>query len=267
MQVGGSIMRGVKCACHMNTYGLSYITKPCRRLYFHIVVQYMYTGHGKMEDILIILEMLPSVDMVNQLGEMYNMLKQLQESDDDVEELLPVLVFFDSLQAIYNTLVNLFKDWLALKKPIDLIIKELFPAQRQLYTEVWPHLAQDAFQFWHMTGETPQSLLPLVNGLPDPKFKPWIATKRDCALMTLIYLRQYPTFQSLASLFCLDTRTCHRIIERTIAQLHGLLENEVRWHNPAGWRAMAGRFLDFPSAVGQIDGTIIRINIPTGKNQ
>jgi hypothetical protein len=176
-------------------------------------------------------------------------------------------MYFDSFNTVMQALLSLCKDWLALRTPIGVIIKELFPGQRRGYEEVWPILARDTFRFWHLTGETQDTLQELVDGLPDDNVngRPTSMTKRDSTLMALIWLRQYPTLTSLATMFGIPYTVCRRTIQKRVLQLYGLLAREVTWHVPAVWRSIAGRHPDFPSVVGLIDGTVIRINIPSGK--
>ena len=44
---------------------------------------------------------------------------------------------------VYQVLLSLFKDWLALSAPIEHIIKELFQDNRVGYQEMWLVLARD----------------------------------------------------------------------------------------------------------------------------
>jgi hypothetical protein len=219
-------------------------------------------------EILQIYHLLPCADIFVQLSRLYTLLPLLDDDSDEIAEvILPVMHLFEMAQTTFILLMSVFKTWKAMHTPIGRIVNELFPGgQRHGYQEVWPLLSQNPFRFWYLTGETVDSLQELADALPDDNHtgRHHTLTKRDALLLTTIWLRQYPTLIKLGTLFDITISTCHHTIESMVFKLHFLLAREIRWHNAATWRLLAGRYIDFPSVVGIIDGTIIRINIPTG---
>jgi hypothetical protein len=218
-------------------------------------------------ELLPILHLLPGSNEFLALGRLYQLFQEhMVHHEDDEEELMPMIMSFQMTEDVFTMLLSLYRDWISLKAPISHIIAELFPGNRAGYTEVWPLLVTNQLRLWHLTGETETSLQQLVDALPDTNDngRPCLLTKRDAVLMTLIWLRQYPTYLSLATLFSIPCTTCRETINRMVLRLLILVSGEVRWHRNATWQSLAGRFLQFPTVVGMIDGTIIRINVPTG---
>ena len=84
-------------------------------------------------------------------------------------------------------------------------------------------------------------------------------------LMTLIWLRRYPTMHHLSMHFSIPVNTVHRILHKMIPLLHSyLVPRYIKWHSMQYWRALTGTFVFWPRVVGVIDGTPFRISKPSG---
>ena len=84
-------------------------------------------------------------------------------------------------------------------------------------------------------------------------------------LLTLIWLRRYPTMHSLACQFGISVSCIHKIIHKYVKILHTyLVPKYIRWHSMNTWRQLAGSFPDWPTVVGVVDGTPFRISKPKG---
>jgi hypothetical protein len=60
--------------------------------------------------------------------------------------------------------------------------------------------------------------------------------------------------------------TCvHSTIHTLLYKLHPIVRREIQWHDAGTWRALAGTYEDFPSAVAMIDGSPVWTNVPTDK--
>ena len=158
-------------------------------------------------------------------------------------------------------------DILAALMPLPQVFQALFPHGRGGYEEVWPALANNPTDFWYFTGETVESLTDLIQELNLPARvtgRPATLTERDQVLATVIWLRQYPTLDTLANLFHITKQLCRTIIKRYVFIMTPVLSREIRWHNALVWHSFRGFHEDFPDAVGFMDCTPCRISVPTG---
>ena len=87
-------------------------------------------------------------------------------------------------------------------------------------------------------------------------------------LLTVIWLRRYPTLQHLATHFEIPVTCVHRIIHKTIPLLHVyVVPKYIKWHNPWQWQSLAGKLAAWPRVVAILDGTPFRISKPKGNIQ
>ena len=161
---------------------------------------------------------------------------------------------------------------------------------------MWLHLNQNWLNFFWLTGETPGTLNALVNQLED-RFMHYFLKGRECkldlrnqvsfiqiqisifectmkmiqttiilqVLLTIIWLRRYPTMQHLAMHFGIPVSCVHKIIHRVLKLLHGyLVPKYIAWHSMAEWRNMAGTFAEWPRVVAIVDCIPFRISKPKG---
>ena len=86
-------------------------------------------------------------------------------------------------------------------------------------------------------------------------------------LLTMIWLRRYPTMQTLSMLFGVHVSSVHKIIHRFIKVLHAyLVPKYICWHSMNTWRRLSGTFADWPRVVAILDGTPFRISRPKGQH-
>ena len=78
-------------------------------------------------------------------------------------------------------------------------------------------------------------------------------------LMTLVWLRKYPDFNSLNMLFDVSEQTALRVTREMTGVLWDTLTGEIRWPSEEEWNTMRNVWNTFQNGVGTIDGTV---NIP-----
>ena len=145
-----------------------------------------------------------------------------------------------------------------------------FRAQRG-YSDVWHNLSSNWSHFYWLTGETLDTLQLLVDRLRttfriNPIHRNSKLSLRNQVLLTLIWLRRYPTFHHLAMHFNIGTTTVHDCIYRILPFLHTyLVKNFINWHTMHRWRSLVSTFPEWPNCVAIIDGTCFRISKPLGE--
>ena len=127
--------------------------------------------------------------------------------------------------------------------------------------------------FYWLTGEVPYTLRLLVMNLerlidvPLRGRKPCL-TFRNQVLLTMMWIRRYPTMNHLASTFGIPVSCAHRIINRIIRLLHVYaVPKYIKWHTANQWQSLCGFVDHWPRVVGIVDGTPFRINKPKGLMQ
>ena len=168
--------------------------------------------------------------------------------------------------------------------------------------DVWTALESNWHHFFWFTGETPHTLNVLVQRI-DAKFMPyyhgftrskldlknqvsysWLICKSFTKLywkldsrnnvwahlfqilMTMIWLRKYPTMEELAVIFGLRVGSVHKILHKFSKILHiYLVPKYIRWHTMGHWRRLAGTYPEWPRVVAILDCTPFRISKPTGQ--
>ena len=84
-------------------------------------------------------------------------------------------------------------------------------------------------------------------------------------LLTLIWLRKYPTLHHLASQFEIPVTCVHRIIHKLLPLFHVVLVPKyIIWHSQQNWQNLAGTIPQWPNVVAILDGTPLRISRPAG---
>lgn len=93
-------------------------------------------------------------------------------------------------------------------------------------------------------------------------------TVRDRVLMVMIWMRTYPSHSQLASMFHICPATVNREIHHILPILHThYVAREVVWHDLHTWTSFIGRDNEFPNVVALLDGTVLKINTPSGPAQ
>ena len=84
-------------------------------------------------------------------------------------------------------------------------------------------------------------------------------------LLTMIWLRRYPTMQMIAEKFGMPVSCVHKIIHKFIRILHvHLVPKYICWHSMNQWRRLAGVYPEWPRVVAILDCTPFRISRPKG---
>ena len=136
--------------------------------------------------------------------------------------------------------------------------------------DVWNELRQNWSHFYWLSGETPDTMSLIVQGLRDNYFQ--FHQHRNNALnfhnqvlLVLIWLRRYPTMSHLALHFGVSVATVHDVIHKLLPYFHRFLVHRyIKWHSMQRWRQFTGFFPDWPNCVAILDGTCFRISKPTG---
>ena len=164
------------------------------------------------------------------------------------------------------------------------LIQLLFPRiifHRNAGKDVWRELERSPRNFWYLTGETPYTLDSIVQRVAQDVTKPRMLPRipasnrrRRCildvqnrVLLVMIWLRIYPTYHTLASIFQISKSTVHEEIYHVVPILFLHIRRFITWHNLRQWSTFMGQWKHYPNSVGIIDATIHRIRRPTGRLQ
>lgn len=153
--------------------------------------------------------------------------------------------------------------------PIINIRHRLFLGDYTVYNgrDLFSMYSGNRYQFHNITGETPESLRDLVTELqmrPPRNFK---LSPPNRVLMVLIWIRCYPTFAALATMFNVSTAIVHVEIRRMISLCHEKLGHYITWPSVDEWRAKRGHWDNLFPAVGAIDGTSHEVRRPLNEPQ
>ena len=133
----------------------------------------------------------------------------------------------------------------------------------------WRILETNWDHFYWLTAEVPHSMDLLVNRIRQIYTRRQSGRRsaldlRNQVLLTMIWLRRYPTLHHLAMHFSIPVTSVHRIIPL----LHNCLVNEyINWHDMNSWRNLRGTFPTWPNVVAILDCTPFRISKPAGNLQ
>lgn len=167
------------------------------------------------------------------------------------------------------------------------LIRRYYPrvGALNINSRVWNALAQRPEDFWLATGETPHSLLRIVNRVRNDIVRrvrnPWRIRNRarqtrpntlcvhDRVLMLFIWLRQYSTLESLAVRFGVGwpSYVCDNIYLILPILHEHYVDRYVSWPSEREWNAQRNRHHQFPNVVGAIDAFAVQINRPQGPQQ
>ena len=139
--------------------------------------------------------------------------------------------------------------------------------------DVFRGLSGNRLQFFDAAGETPETFLALFNAIRQTITQatgirtPTALTRRNQLLLTLIWLRSYPSYNTLSIIFNIT-------VERISVYIHSLWPvlfqhflDEIRWPSRAEWTRMRGHWNSLPDVVGCIDGTSFYIYRPASRLQ
>ena len=101
-----------------------------------------------------------------------------------------------------------------------------------------------------------------------PQYVTLINVFKIQVLLTLMWLRRYPTMHHLSSDFGVSVACVHRVIHKIVPLLHVfIVPRYIVWHTDRKWNSLAGELPQWPRVVGIVDGTPFRISKPKGNIQ
>ena len=125
------------------------------------------------------------------------------------------------------------------------------------------------FEFWRLSGETPESFRILANQItvrvhfPERRH----LDIENSLLLTLIWLRQYPSYDLLSLCFGISVPIVCRIVNKIWIIIWEIFEPSIRWPSIASWRHCKQIWKEMPNVVGAIDGTSHEILVPQSEQQ
>jgi len=128
--------------------------------------------------------------------------------------------------------------------------------------DVFGSLSQQRYVFFETTGESPETLIDLVNLIDLHEAPDNVLSLRNQILLITIWLRSYPTIRMLSCMFGVSTSYVECEIQRCVPLFDGALSTFVQWPSVEEWQAMRGRWPKITDAVGAIDGTSHEIYRP-----
>lgn len=127
--------------------------------------------------------------------------------------------------------------------------------------------SENRYQFYNLTGETPETCLQLVNFIDMQLARNSRLTVVNRVFLFLIWLRCYPTFATLAAMFNISTSIVQVIVWGLIRRCRQKLQVYIKWPTVAEWLSMRGRWQKVFPAVGAIVGTSHEIHRPMNEPQ
>ncbi|VDI80370.1 Hypothetical predicted protein [Mytilus galloprovincialis] len=134
--------------------------------------------------------------------------------------------------------------------------------------DVYGTLISRPYDFWRISGETVQSfeelfvlILPRVRGLRNGQRN---VNLRNRLLLTLVWLRQYPTYPILSLIFGI----CNTLVGSIVNTMWLILwEALIVWPDVNSWQQKIGKWSEMPNVLASIDGTSHEILIPSTEPQ
>ncbi|VDI45215.1 Hypothetical predicted protein [Mytilus galloprovincialis] len=137
--------------------------------------------------------------------------------------------------------------------------------------DVYGNLIIRPYEFWILSGETVESFQELVT-LVSRRLQnynvgeSWM-TIENRILLTLIWLRQYPTYTLLSLTFGISVSAVGRIVNIMWIPMWEVVSPLIHWPAVQDWRNCRGRWPEMSNVVGCIDGTSHEILTPMTEPQ
>ena len=162
-----------------------------------------------------------------------------------------------------------------LRPPVDPLINirnRLFSNDNNIFEgrDVFNLFCQNRFDFYNITGETPETFLQLVTTLDIQTHNHrvrHVLSVRNRVMLFVIWLRTYPSFHMLFSIFNISISAVKNEIRWMYQPFENKIKCFVKWPSLQEWREKHGNWSKIPCAVGAIDGTSHRINRPRTEPQ
>lgn len=138
-----------------------------------------------------------------------------------------------------------------------------------IVNDVYSVVIQRPYEFWILTGESTTSFQNIVIDVSQNLnlHGKEITSVQNRILLTLIWLRQYPTYTLLSMSFGISIATVGLIIKKMWIILWEICAPNVRWPTRQEWLNRRGKWPEMPNVVGMIDGTSHEILIPSTEPQ
>ena len=94
-----------------------------------------------------------------------------------------------------------------------------------------------------------------------------VLSKRNRVLLTVMWLRIYPTYCMLSSMFGISVTCVKSELQRFITLFDNALSTYIQWPSIQDWQMMQGHWPRISIAVGDIDGTSHQIYRPLNNQQ
>jgi len=191
------------------------------------------------------------------------------------DRLLALLLVLDvpqqCIDVSYNSLLALLE---ALESPpLNILnIRSLlfFDHDSDIYNgkDVFSYLSQRRRVFYYATGETPETFTEITlifNNYQRPQTRTRQATLlsgTNKILMTLMWLKSYPTYNILAIVFDVPIEFVCSTVQEIWPVLHACMQSDISWPSRREWLNMRGKWPELQDVVGCIDGTSHEIYRP-----
>ena len=123
-------------------------------------------------------------------------------------------------------------------------------------------LSSHGYQFFLVTGETPETFLDLLKSLRISSHKTHQLSPRNRVLLALMWLRTYPTYMMLSSLFDIFVSSVRVEIRLLTPIFHLRLKKFVVWPDNRKRGYHECTWNKIPDTIGAINGTSHKINRP-----
>ncbi|CAG2212839.1 unnamed protein product [Mytilus edulis] len=137
--------------------------------------------------------------------------------------------------------------------------------------DVFSVLQNRPFDFWDTFWESPRSFQELVLAITPRtvgfRYGVRFMTLENRLLMTLIWLRQYPTYSMLSQYFGISVPTVYTIIKKMWVILWEEVARTIVWPDRNTWHRRNGKWPEMPNVLGCIDGTSHEILVPQTEPQ
>jgi len=158
----------------------------------------------------------------------------------------------DFIEYVHSVLVTII-----CRPPPSLNIKQrLFP-ELDIYfqgRDVFGMFWHQEYDFFEITGETPQTFISLSNEIILPG-SARVLSKENKLLLVFLWLRSYPSYHFLSTLFNISVSTVKELIKLAIPILDNHFDMFLEWPTITEWENFRNQWPKLPMAVGAIDGT------------
>jgi len=128
--------------------------------------------------------------------------------------------------------------------------------------DVFSLFAEQRYEFFEISGESPETFLTFVNEIALPTCENCTLSKRNRVILFFIWLRTYPTYSMLSVLFNVSVSSVKDFILDSINVFDLHLPRYIRWLTVEEWERLRGNWPYMDVAVGAIDDTSHEIYKP-----